>query len=149
MDPECSKHILEAREYIDLKIALTDSKLHDWADAHRREHELQQAAGATVYADIVRRLEDIGTIRQAVDRLPGQYISLATYEAKHETLGNRVADLDERINQRISTMETRYNERFSLGEAFIANMSGRFWALGVGLTVMVFIVNVALRFVGR
>ncbi len=101
-----------------------------WA-AHRREHALEDRAlgvASTLQSDalglareaIEHRLEGMNELREQITSERGSYVSRVEYEAKHDTLVNRVNEL----------------------EKARSNVEGRMWALGS----IVIIVELALRF---
>jgi hypothetical protein len=82
------------------------------------------------------RLEGMNELRSQINAERGAYLSVSTYEAKHETLVEKVDAIDDALTARLNRLENQS-----------ANLSGRFWALGVGLTLVVIAINVALHFV--
>lgn len=92
--------------------------------AHDREHAMLRDALGKAEGAVNQRLEGMNELRAQINAERGAYLSTSTYEAKHEVLVEKINRLEQQG----------------------ANTSGRFWALGVGLTLIVITINVALHF---
>ena len=147
--------------------------------AHTREHLMIREMVSKAEDSVNTRLEGMNALRSQIERERSQYLSRVEYDAKHETLEQRVADAertlaarldgvertltervigiekalveriaasDKTITDRLTISDRATNERLNLLERGSANLSGRLWALGVGIGLLVVAVNVALKF---
>lgn len=93
-----------------------------WA-AHRREHELESRIAANTAANIDAHFRQVDVALSELQQERGKLLWRSTYEAAHEALRRRIDELEQQK----------------------ANLEGRFWALGVGLTLTTLAINVVLH----
>jgi len=66
--------------------------------------------------------------------------------ATEKTLDATAKALEVRLHS-MNEFRAVYEDRIRAIEKHSANLDGRLWALGVGLTVLTLVINVALRFI--
>lgn len=125
MDGDCAQDLRALRELLDER-----------DKAHAREHGMLREAIEKAEQGVNLRLEGMNELRAQINAERGSYLTTSTYDAKHEALTQKLDQAERTLAGRIATLEQQS-----------ANTSGRFWALGVGLTLMVIAINVALHFV--
>jgi hypothetical protein len=123
------------RELLEQRMAQQDRAAEARWTAHEHEHAMLREAVMKAEIAVNTRLEGMNELRTQINRERGAYLTTETYEAKHEALIQKVEGQGAALNARLSTLENQ-----------AANVSGRFWALGVGLTLVVIAINVALHF---
>lgn len=104
MTPTDHKHQrISLREVVDLH----------W-EAHQREHESDNRAIVLAREDVNRRLEGMNELRNQITDERGDYMTRKEYDAKHDTLIERVSAL----------------------ERSRSNLEGKLWALGAVVVVI-------------
>jgi hypothetical protein len=100
-------------------------------DDHKRlddeRHALGQLAVDKAEALMNHRLEAMNEFRAALSDQSGRFLAMDTYDAKHEVLSNRIGQL----------------------EKTMANLEGRLWAIGAGMTVINVAINLAAFFLRK
>jgi chromosome segregation ATPase len=123
--------------------------LREWLEQrfaqHNREHQMIQDAVAKAEQSVNVRLEGMNELRAQINSERGSYLSRAEYDAKHEALAHAVDALERSMIAKIDNAERTLASRIASLENAQANMAGRLWAVGVGLTIMVVVINVALK----
>lgn len=109
-----------AREVQELKANVLElARLH--SEAHAREHNLSQTAVEKAEVNVNDRLAEMNkTFLARLDALA------SAGQLYRETMLDRVALIEKKD----------------------ANLDGRFWALGVGLAILVVVINIAMKFLG-
>ena len=115
------------REYLEQRLAAESTAREAAEDAHRREHALYRLALEKAETALTLRLEAMNEVRRQLDRQAAQFVPLPTYEARQEALQARISGLERQT----------------------ANWAGRFWSLGVGLSILVVLLNVVLRLLDK
>ena len=93
-----------------------------WA-AHRREHELESRIAANTAANIEAHFRQADQALYELQQDRGRWVPRGQYDTAHEALRRRIDELEQQK----------------------ANLEGRFWALGVGLTLSTLAINVLLH----
>jgi preprotein translocase subunit SecF len=130
-----------------------------WQRGHERVHADQAAAHArehALMAEALTKTEQANerALRAATDSLNKRFDAVNEFRATLADASARFATRDRLdVLERTLTalVEDRSKEnrrRIELLEHAASNMAGRLWALGVGVALLIVVVNVALRFVG-
>lgn len=109
------------------------ARLH--AEAHKREHYHGDVAVQKAYETMDKRLEGMNEFR---DQLRDQAATFARRDYVDTVIAGVTATLEARSksnSDRIDTLERKE-----------ANLAGRFTAMGIGVALVVIIINVILRF---
>lgn len=143
---ELDKRDVQAREL---------AKTHD--AAHGREHAMTDAALLKAETSMDKRLEGMNEFRDTLSDQSGTMVrrdfldealkSIAERLAKSEhDLGARMTKAEDDIGIRLTKAEEVLGGRLNKLELASANMAGRLAAMGIFFTVLVIVVNIALRF---
>ena len=108
----------------------TDDMARVHNEAHAREHGQNQQAIDKAEKSMDERL---GALTKLVE---AEFKSLAARSERDASL----------LRDQTQTLKDTMDSRLKLLEATNANLSGRLWALGVGVTFVIVAINVILRF---
>jgi uncharacterized protein YydD (DUF2326 family) len=135
------------REY--LERALTDyiryhEALHaDHSLAHGREHMMYQEAIQKAEEAMTARLEGMNEFRQQLTAERALYVTRDQIDARDKALDAQLEHLQAAMTESMRQLALRV----SALEQYRAHMEGRLVMLGIAFTILVFVVNVALRFI--
>jgi hypothetical protein len=111
------KHV---EDLLALERELRQQRWEDHAEVHRL---LKEAVDAAVKALNVR-LEAMNEFRGQITSERGNYVTRENYDLRHDELKNKIGQLE--------------NHK--------ANIEGRLWMVGTGLTALVIVINILFRF---
>ncbi len=139
------------------RTARLDERIH--ADAAERE----RWRGETM-----RRLEDLNhareELRKNIEKDRQEFVSKEVYESRHRELTAATTAISDKMDQKLSMHErddlVKHQEedrrireleeaRIMPLERWQANMTGRFWALGVGLGLLLSLLTIFLHLVWK
>lgn len=121
---------VDVEAFIDRVIQSRREVVEQWQRDHERLHEQDSEAINKAETSINRRLEEMNALRLQITQERGEFLTREMYDREHRTLS-------ESTDSRLKALENKDS-----------NMTGRFWALGVGLGVLVVLVNVAMKLFG-
>lgn len=104
------------------------------ADAHAREHELTTIALEKAERAMEHRLENVNEFR-------GQLRDQAATFASRDLMDERLGVITTRIEREVESIDAR----LKVLEHNAANMSGRLWSMGVGVGLLIIVINLAFR----
>jgi len=116
--------IVTLREYLELKIEQLEKLVQSNEIVHLREFEAFQALYRSAHKSLADRVEAVDNARDAMDKERSLYVSRDFLDARLANMLTRLSDI----------------------ERARANMEGRFWMLGAGLTALSVIVNLFLHY---
>lgn len=106
------------------------------------------------FADVERRIVERGVDMErrlaALNELRSEVVADRGLLVRREFLDQRLQSMDAAYEvQRLADLAAiaRIGDELRAIQQQSANLQGRFWALGVGLTVVVVLVNVAISFI--
>jgi len=94
---------------------------------HHREHEALQRSLDLARDQMRDKLMEMNQFRAQIDQERGRYITRENYDLRHDELSKRV----------------------NAFEQYRANLEGRLWMLGAGLTTAGVLINVAFHYWGK
>jgi hypothetical protein len=112
------------KEYLESKLKLSERMASERWEAHDEVHKLLKEAVDAAVATLNARLETMNEFRAQIAQERGSYITRDIYELRHEELKTKVNTF----------------------EQYRANMDGRLWMLGAGLTAVVVLINMVFHF---
>lgn len=116
--------------------------------AHAREHTMNQEAILKAEQASQRALEAaLASVNERFSSVNEFRATLSDASARFVTR-DRIDVLERTLTTLIDDRTKENRRRIELLESGAANMAGRLWALGVGVALLVVVVNVALRFIG-
>ena len=133
-------------------------------EANDRETALALQSIHTRNETIDSRLDDMNQLREQITSERGAYVTREAYTEAHEALRARVAEVESRLLTRIETTAAGLSGRSESGQTSVqnridvlvarlesaersrANLEGRFWMLGIGLSVIVTLVNLVINY---
>ena len=104
------------------------------ADAHGREHKLNQDAIAKAEQAMEQRWEGANKFREQLTEQAATFV-------RRDMLDTQLASLNARYEQEFKIL----NQRLMALEHNSATLQGRFWALGIGVGLLVVALNLASR----
>ena len=128
------------REYI-------ESLLNERVRAHEREHELLERSVKDTKDNLDSRLESMNLFREQLREQAATFARADTIQGKIDAMAERMEKLEGALLSRIEANANESNRRLTVLERAGANLEGRMWALGVGITLVVVVVNIVLRFI--
>ena len=128
------------REYI-------ESLLNERVRAHEREHELLERSVKDTKDNLDSRLEGMNLFREQLREQAATFARADTIQGKIDAMAERMEKLEGALLSRMEANANESNRRLTVLERAGANLEGRMWALGVGITLVVVVVNIALRFI--
>lgn len=127
---------ISLREYVDVRLAELERRLTG-------ERQLLVAANEDRRTEMERRLNTLNELRAEVVSDRGLLVRREFLDA---TLESMEKALEARRVSDKAALERLAEDIRSIQKAD-ANLQGRLWALGVGLTIVVVVVNVVIRFI--
>ena len=128
------------REYI-------ESLLNERGRAHPREHELLERSGQDTKQKLDNRMVGMNLFREQLREQAATFARADTIQGKIDAMAERMEKLEGALLSRMEANANESNRRLTVLERAGANLEGRMWALGVGITLVVVVVNIALRFI--
>ncbi len=102
-----------------------------WQLAHENVHDMEAEARIVAFVRLNERLAEMNEVRRQINDERGSYLMRDRYEAAHESLRSA-------IDARLKLLE---NSR--------SNNEGRIWMMGVAITGIMAIVQIAIHFIGK
>lgn len=122
------------------------------AEAHAREHALTGDALDKAAVSMEKRLESMNEFRDQLREQASTFVRRDMMDQRIAAIISRAEQdmraITERIDRetlavhvRITDLTTSFDTRIKVIENLNSNMNGRFWALGVGLGLLVVVMN--------
>jgi hypothetical protein len=115
----------------------------DHSLAHAREHAMYQEAIKKAEEALTARLHEMNQWRQQLTAERALYVTRDQIDARDKQLDTQLDQLQSNATESLRQLATRV----SALEQYRAHMEGRLVMLGIAFTILVFVVNVALRFI--
>lgn len=115
---------------------MVDDALHErelreqWQGSHADLHKLSEEALIIARKDIERRLDDMNKFREQIAQERGEFLRRDFYDEQHTSLRD--------------SMDTR----LKLLEQSKSNLEGRMWMMGAGISAVVVVVNLIMKYAG-
>lgn len=116
------------------------------ATAHAREHAMTEAALTKAEVAVDKRLEQMNEFRGALSDLSMRMATREMLETNLGALHDKVSAVQSNLSQRLDTAHEGLDKRIRILETANANLSGRLTAMGIGIGLVVIVVNIGLRF---
>ena len=102
-----------------------------WIRGHELIHKAESHALEIAKNDINRRLDEMNELRKQITSERGEFLRREIYDREH-------ASLREAMDLRIKALENTK-----------ANLEGRLWAIGAGISILVVGLELLLRYLGK
>jgi chromosome segregation ATPase len=122
-----------------------EERLTEYQTVQLRERAQAAVTTRETRDEVDRRLLDMNELRRQIETERGNYVSRAMLDAR---IDQTESHSDGRIREIAARLEGVVS-RLDVLDRLWANLQGRLWALGVGLTVMVIVLNLMLKFIWK
>lgn len=115
-----------------------EQKIKDHIQCHAREHAMLEEALKEARRVMDARLDEMNGLKAQINLERGNFLTVATYDAKHESIVNRLGSVEATLATRVGKVEIDQ-----------ANFNGRLWLVGFLCTgvgsIIAFAIEKALK----
>ncbi len=137
--PEAAISVLQER------VKALEARLSEHQRIQGREQEADQKSVERTRQEMERRLSEMNEFRAQLSQERTAYVTRDMLDARLSGIGERIEQNPRANVARIDLLQGRVEQL----ERERANLQGRFYSLGVGLSIVVLVINWALRMSGH
>ena len=115
-----------------------ESEQDRW-ESHLREHAIVAEMIKKTETQLNSRLEDMNSLRTQITSERGMYITRDAVDERMAAVNSKIDERGGSAGTAIQSVQTQLAQRIEAMERANANLQGRLWALGVGLTIVMFL----------